>query len=329
MCVASRPTQNPIDRPRFCCQPHSVHALGTANVTIGPHTFAGTSFHEIRWSTEAPESTSTPPSEGLPQLSQSLYNRLHSEAAKDKLLMGILQRVTLKQATPQESSALNRYIIALRASMLSTPRSSSLVLEFTDNLGERFLLPSPLLAVPAQDGFDLNFHLVPLSSQNSTPAAVLVTMQLSEIPQELSSILTRLSAKNLASIPDQPRVYLELQTIDKTAVAATQKKIAPSTTLNVSSTGKATKPTKGSAKAVKKKSLPGDKTPVDGKRAKVKAKKGSSTAKGKGKEKVRSNDILDVGKEVKDEMEVDGEVFMDNIKARPTKRQSQMNTITS
>lgn len=315
---------------RLWVQPHETLDLGSADVSIGPHTFYNTAFYEIRWSTEAPPSASTPPSEGLPPLSQSLSNRLHTEAAKDKLLMGILQRVTAKQATPQESSALNRYIIALRASMLSMPRSPSLILEFADNSGERFLLPSVLQAVPSAEGLDLNFHLIP-NSASKDPPATLVTMQMSNLAPNLFESFARLAAAALPANPDQPRVYLQLRSVDKAAPAVKQPKTAPSNTLKVSSTAKATKATakgdkKSKTKAVRKK-LPGDKTSADGKKGPGRPRK-EGAAKGKGKERIKSKAFVDEdeGKEVAGEAELEvegeGEELMASIKAKPTKRQS-------
>ena len=236
--------------------------------------------------------------------------------------MGILQRVTAKQATPQESSALNRYIIALRASMLSTPRSPSLVLEFADSTGERFLLPSLLQAVPSAEGLDLNFHLIP-NSASKDPPATLVTMQMSNLAPDLSESLARLAAAPLPANPDQPRVYLQLRSIDKAAAAVKQPKIAPSNTLNVSSTGKATK---AKTKAVKKK-LTGDNISAEGKKGPGRPRKEGAT-KGKGKAKIKSKAFVDehdrkeVAGEAEIEVEGEGEELMASIKAKPTKRQS-------
>ena len=214
--------------------------------------------------------------------------------------------------------------------MLSTPRSPSLVLEFADSTGDRFLLPSLLQAVPSAEGLDLNFHLIP-NSASKDPPATLVTMQMSNLARNVSESLARLAAAPIPANPDQPRVYLQLRSIDKAAAAVKQPKIAPSNTLNVSSTGKATKAAakgdkKAKTKAVKKK-LPGDKTSAEGKKGPGRPRK-EGAAKGKGKAKIKSKAFVDehdrkeVAGEAEIEVEGEGEEFMASIKAKPTKRQS-------
>lgn len=307
--------------------------MGRCDLTVGPHTFANISFFEIHWSTDpsAAAAPATPTEGGLPPLSQSLMTRLNSEAAKDKLLADIIQRVSSKQAKKQEVSALNRYIVALRASMLSTPRAHSLVVEFEENPNERFILPFAIASAPSPNGLQLSFHLQPSSAADVAPPPSLIVLQLHEPPDSLAQSLANLANKPLPDLPRIPRVYLQLQSVDKSVTA---KKIVPpsaTSTLTVSAKPKVTKIKPAKNAPGKKKSAPSTKakTSTTGK-SRGRPRKDGQPAQPRNKGKGKSKEIVDdegegVVGEPEVEVEGEGEELLAAIKGKPTKRQSLKN----
>ena len=105
--------------------PHTLHHIATANICIGPHSFPETQLFLCEWAQPAssgsgvgarvgqqpgaPESTLNPAA-----ITPALIARLNAASQTDAALAAILQKAASGQATPDELSALARYIDELR-----------------------------------------------------------------------------------------------------------------------------------------------------------------------------------------------------------------------
>ncbi|GAA5967384.1 hypothetical protein JCM3765_000508 [Sporobolomyces pararoseus] len=130
--VALPPFSSP-SLPQLQHPPHQISHFATTNVTIGPHSFTGTKFFLVEWTTPTqqqpprqaappPPASASPPrrSASLPKASPSeaitpsLIQRLNAASLTDPGLANLLRRAATGQASPEELGALSKKIEELR-----------------------------------------------------------------------------------------------------------------------------------------------------------------------------------------------------------------------
>jgi len=118
--------------PQLHHPPHRITHFATTNVTIGPHSFSGTRFYLVEWTTPIPQPSSTPappvaaspppppprsaspPKASPAAITPSLIQRLNAASLTDPALATLLRRAATGQASPEELGNLSKKIEELR-----------------------------------------------------------------------------------------------------------------------------------------------------------------------------------------------------------------------
>ncbi|GAA5975255.1 hypothetical protein JCM5350_000209 [Sporobolomyces pararoseus] len=129
--VALPPFSSP-SLPQLQHPPHQIHHFATTNVTIGPHSFTGTKFFLVEWTTPTqpppprqaappppasafpPQRSASPPKASSEAITPSLIQRLNAASLTDPALANLLRRAATGQASPEELGGLSKKIEELR-----------------------------------------------------------------------------------------------------------------------------------------------------------------------------------------------------------------------
>ncbi|GAA5896727.1 hypothetical protein JCM6882_005021 [Rhodosporidiobolus microsporus] len=167
--------------------PHHLRPLGSATVSIGPHFFPSTSLFLAEWtgpstSSSAPAAGGAHEAAGEGTITPALIARLNAASQSDPALAEIMRKAATNQAAPEELSHLARYIETLResagegegagAKAEGALEHPSVVLQFKENEGQKFVLPAHVLYTPLAAGtVSLPFPPSPPSSPSASTSA--------------------------------------------------------------------------------------------------------------------------------------------------------------
>jgi hypothetical protein len=205
--------------------PHKLTDLGQCTVTVGPHIYTGT---KLFLATFTSSGTSKPPPDApVPLLTPPLLARLNAEAARDPVLGGIWAKVSQRTATPHETTAFNRYLIALGHAMTpGPPKRPAIVFEFRENPIIRWLLPSEYTLTRQPNGSAMVSFVasapepavrpVPGRPRPPPPQPVtyLIEMTFSDLSPMMLEALEKASKSALRKPQfEPPRCFLHLQSV--------------------------------------------------------------------------------------------------------------------
>ncbi|GAA5823653.1 hypothetical protein JCM11251_000713 [Rhodosporidiobolus azoricus] len=165
--------------------PHHLRSLGQTTLSVGPHYFPSTSVFLAEWT--SPSSSSSSSSAAAPaaapsgEITPALIAKLNAASQSDPALAEIMRKAATNQASPDELSHLARYIETLRegsedgggkAAGGGASDPPSIVFEFNEKPGARFVLPAHVLYTPLAPGMvPYPFPPSPPSSPSTSDAS--------------------------------------------------------------------------------------------------------------------------------------------------------------
>ncbi|GAA6031051.1 hypothetical protein JCM8097_003980 [Rhodosporidiobolus ruineniae] len=144
--------------------PHTLTFLAPAHsvtLSIGPLYFPSSSLWLAEWAAPAPDPAATTLGGVAGPVSPAVMARINAAAHQDPNLAALVRRAAEGAALPDELTGLQRYVDSLRAE-LGEPAGGaagggeapppSIVFEFNENPGVRFLLPAHVFYTPLVSG---------------------------------------------------------------------------------------------------------------------------------------------------------------------------------